>query len=294
MGANHAGEIAYLANLAMPSVALVTNAGPAHLEGFGSIEGVAKAKGEIYQALTKEGCAVINANDTYAPLWREFSGRTKRVEFGLDVEADFQVLSADIKSGPQGEQRFMMSCPSGRHEIRLPLSGRHNVANALAATAAATAAGASMVDVINGLACARSVGSRLRVVSLANGVRVIDDTYNANPASLQAALQAVQSSRVWLVLGDMGELGPSAPALHGQAGESARATGVERMFSFGSLSAHATAAFGSGAEHFADISELTERVIGSLEPGVTVLVKGSRSMRMERVVTAMQDRMGVN
>lgn len=294
MGANHAGEIAYLADLAVPTVGLITNAGPSHLEGFGTVAGVAKAKGEIYEALRQDGCAIINANDAYAPLWRELAGKRRRVEFGVDVDADFQVASADIECEAGGEQRFILNCAVGRHEIRLPLAGRHNVVNALAATAAATAAGASMTDVVKGLATARSVGSRLRVVNLANGARVVDDTYNANPASLQAALQAVQSSRLWLVLGDMGELGPSASALHGQAGEGARAAGVERMFSLGKLSAHATDAFGTGAEHFEDISELTECVIGSLEPGVTVLVKGSRSMRMERIVAALQDRVGVN
>ncbi len=294
MGANHAGEIAYLASLAVPTVALVTNAGPSHLEGFGTIEGVAKAKGEIYQTLPQDGCAVINANDAYAPLWRELAEKHRQVEFGVDVAADFQVASSDIASGPDGDQTFVVTCASGRHEIRLPLAGRHNVHNALAATAAATAAGASMTDVVKGLSVARSVGGRLRAVNLANGARVVDDTYNANPASLQAALMAFQASRLWLVLGDMGELGPAGPALHRQSGEGARAAGVERLFSLGTLSAHASEAFGAGAEHFENISELTEHVVGLLEPGVTVLVKGSRSMRMERVVAALQDRAGVN
>ena len=288
MGANHSGEIAYLTRIARPTVALITNAGPAHLEGFGGIEGVAHAKGEIYQGLSADGIAVVNADDVYAPLWRELVGAHRMMTFGLknlsDVRAEWRAEA--------GGSLLQLSTPAGGVQIKLPLPGRHNVMNALAAAAAALAAGAALADIKNGLEAMQPVHGRLEPAPGINGAELIDDTYNANPASLQAALDvlAACATRKWLVLGDMGELGEDAAALHEQAGEKARAAGVEALYATGVLSCHAVRTFGAGALHFANHTGLIAALTKQLEHetgGVTILIKGSRSARMEDVVAAL-------
>lgn len=290
MGANRAGEIAYLASLAVPEVGVVTNAGAAHLEGFGSVAGVAHAKGELFAALPKDGCAVINANDAYAPLWRETAAHCRRVEFGIDVDADYRVAATEVRSGGSG-QTFTLHACGHTLEFSLPAPGRHNLQNALAAVAATVAMGATLDDARAALAGFRGVDGRLRWRDAHRGARLIDDTYNANPASLDAALQVLAAlpGRRWVALGDMLELGSDAERLHARAGERARELGVERLFGLGPLAAAATRAFGRGGEHFDDAVALVARIDESLEPGVTVLVKGSRGMRMERVVAALQN-----
>lgn len=289
MGANHRGEIAGLAELARPDVGLVTNAGPAHLEGFGGIDGVAHGKGELYRSLSTGGCAVINANDRYAPMWREFSTHCRRIEFGIDVEAEWS--ARDVEIGPQadGGQRFMLHAPDGTHEVALAVPGRHNVANALAAAAAAGALGVPSARMVAALAGFAGVGRRMRMVAATGGARLIDDTYNANPASLDAALEvlATMPGRRWLVLGDMLELGDAAEAMHDRAGRHAREHGVERLFAYGPLAGGAARAFGAGAAAYDDVDELAARVADELAPDVTVLIKGSRGMRMERLVAAL-------
>lgn len=288
MGANHHGEIANLARITRPTVGVVTNAGPSHLEGFGDVAGVARGKGELFAALPTDGCAVINADDHYADTWRQLAAHCRRVEFGVDADAQFRADARSIRSDDAGGQAFTLTAGADSRPVTLAVPGRHNVLNALASAAAATAAGATLDDVVAGLAEFNPVGGRLRAVPGRAGARVIDDTYNANPASLRAALDVVSSigGRRWLVLGDMGELGGEAAALHVQAGRDARAAGIERLFALGPLAASAAGAFGDG-EQFDDADALASAVGRELAEGVTVLVKGSRSMRLERVVAAL-------
>ena len=288
MGANHPGEINYLTCIARPTVALITNAGPAHLEGFGSIEGVARAKGEIYQGLNKDGIAVINSDDMYAPLWHQLAGEHQVMTFGLHAPADVHAEWRQESSG----SALQLSTPEGATEVRLSLPGRHNVMNALAAAAAALAAGAALPDIKKGLEAMRPVHGRLERTPGRGGAELIDDTYNANPASLQAALDvlAACATRKWLVLGDMAELGEDAAALHERAGERARAAGVEALYATGEFSRHAVRAFGAGSEHFANHATLIAVLTRRLERennGVTILIKGSRSAHMEDVVAAL-------
>jgi len=291
MGANHHGEIRYLTNLARPTVALVNNAGPAHLEGFGDVAGVAKAKGEIFEGLQPDGVAIINADDRYANVWRELCHDKAIKTFGISEASD--VSASDLQRTKDGCYRFRLNVDSDSVVIALPLPGRHNVMNALAASAAAIAAGASLQAVREGLQSLQSVGGRLQIKQGDNGVTVIDDTYNANPASLQAALEVLIGSgdgEKILVLGDMGELGDLAEGLHRQMGEQARTAGVDRLFTLGSLAQHAAPPFGAAANHFttqdALINALQQTLVNRRQ-AVTVLVKGSRSMQMERVVNAL-------
>jgi UDP-N-acetylmuramoyl-tripeptide--D-alanyl-D-alanine ligase len=284
MGANHRGEIAYLAGIAAPTVGLVTNAGPAHLEGFGGLDGVAAGKGELYEALPATGVAVINADDHYADHWRRLAGTRRVVTFGYAEGADFRGLSDD------GEQ-LECATPFGRLSVRMPVPGAHNRRNALAAMAAASAAGARADHLVDGLARCQVPGGRLALVAGTGGVQLCDDTYNANPASMRAALDWARGlARPFLfVMGDMGELGTAAPALHAEVGVSARAAGARRMLGIGPLTAHAVAAFGAGASHHAHLDELLTALRAELAPGLVVLVKGSRSARMERVVDALRE-----
>ncbi len=291
MGANHAGEIAYLAGVALPAVGVVTNAGAAHLEGFGSPEGVARAKGELFQSLPDDGCAVINADDRFAPLWREMARGCRRLEFGFGAGA--AVRACDREAGElDGDRlgtRFRLVTPAGEAPVALPLPGAHNVMNALAAGAAAHALGLDPETIRAGLEVVRPVSARLQVLRAAGGARVIDDTYNANPSSLQAGLEVLRSmhGRHWLVLGDMAELGQDAVLLHRQAGDQARAAGVERLYTLGALAGEACVAFGREGERFESPDLLVTALRGALAEDVSVLVKGSRTMRMERVVAAL-------
>lgn len=295
MGANHTGEIAYVAQLARPTVAVVTNAGTAHLEGFGSLEGVARAKGELFQSLDEEGVAVLNADDRFAGLWAELIGTRRTVRFGLDQAADVSVVAGteQMEVSDLLATYFTLRTPSGDISIRLQLCGRHNVINACAAAAAALTASASIEDVQQGLASLQAVKGRLQLKLAGPDLRVLDDTYNANPASLRAALQvlAMARGRKILVLGDMGELGAGAEDIHGELGEEARAAGVEQLFTTGVLSRFTAQNFGAGARHFSTqqdlIAALREVLSGMATRPVTVLVKGSRRMQMERVVTAL-------
>ncbi len=285
MGANHGGEIATLAGIARPDIGVVTNAAAAHLEGFGDLDGVARAKGELFAALPAEGTAVINADDPYSDRWHETASHCRRVTFAVEADADFR--AHDVAVAPRA--RFTLVAPGGEREIVLPVAGRHNIANALAGAAAAVAAGANLTDVAAGLARFESAPGRLRVRAGIAGETVIDDTYNANPASLDAALAvlAAAGGRRWLVLGDMLELGARARDAHADAGRRARESGVERLYATGAMAEAVVAGFGEGAETFDDPTELVERMGGSLSADLTVLVKGSRGMRMERVVAAL-------
>ena len=294
LGANHGGEIARLTAIARPSVGVVTAAGPVHLEGFGSLEGVAHGKGELFAGLPQDGVAVINCDDEFASLWRELAGARRCVGFGLTAEAEFraehirQSLDAD---GPVLE--FSMATPDGSAEVRLKLPGRHNAANALAAAAATWAAGWSLDEIVAGLARVEGVRGRMSLRKARCGALLIDDTYNANPAALQAAIEYATAlpGETWLVLGDMLELGEASAALHAAAGELARERGVVRLYTLGTESAAAAAAFGE-AQHFTDIEALSRVLADELPAGVNLLVKGSRSMRLEQLVERLAQSQG--
>ena len=287
LGANHPGEIAALAAIAAPGIGLVNNAAPAHLEGFGDLEGVARAKGELFERLPADGVAVINADDRFAPLWRQLAGARRVISFGLEKEAD---VGGRWRS-EAGGSRVELCTPAGEAALRLQLAGRHNVMNALAAAAVATALGVTPAQIAAGLAALVPVDGRLQPQPGLRGLHLIDDTYNANPASLQAALEVLAGAagERWLVLGDMGELGADSARLHRAAGEAARAAGIERLWTLGELAALAAPAFGSGAQAFEDSHALVAALQEAAGPGVTALVKGSRRMRMERVVQALAD-----
>lgn len=290
MGANHAGEIALLARIGQPDIAVITQAGTAHLEGFGSREGVARAKGELFAGLGSGALAVINADDVYAGLWRELAAHCRQLSFGIEQPADVSARNIhETIAGDSGSLAFELVSPQGNAQVHLPMLGRHNAMNALAAAACALGAGLSPQQVAGGLSAMQGVSGRLIRKPALKGAQVIDDTYNANPSSLAVALDVMAGlpgSR-WLALGDMAELGDEAADWHRQAGEWARERGVERLFAVGRLSREAVRSFGAGAEHFSDHRQLAAALIQDLHAGVTVLVKGSRSMQMELVVQSL-------
>ena len=289
MGANHPGDVTELAGFAQPSIGLVTNAGAEHLEGFGSLEAAARAEGELFAALPADGVAVLNVDDAFAGLWRDMTV-ARIVTFGLGSKADFSARDIHTSSDSKGfATRFVMHTPQGTVEIELALAGKHNVINALGAAAAAVTAGATLEQVAAGLAAMRSVAGRLQWRSATCGASLIDDSYNANPSSMQAAIDVLanQSARRWLVIGDMGELGDFATEAHREAGRYARAHGVERLFAFGSLAALAADSFGTGATRHTEIEDLIAAVRAELTGDVCLLVKGSRSNRLERLVHAL-------
>lgn len=291
LGTNHLGEIGYLAGLAAPDVGVITNAGPAHLEFLKDIAGVAKEKGALYTHLATAGVAVINADDTYAPLWREMAGTRSVRSFGFKSDADFHPAPGSLRQTASGSWTFRLASPVGEADLTVSLPGRHNVANALAAAAAAVSAGATLAEVREGLAQAPVTVGRLIVIEGVNGSRLIDDSYNANPLSLTAAAEFAVSlgGRVWIALGDMGELGSSSERLHAESGAHLRALGIERLYAFGPMSRHAVEAFGADARWFEDLNALTRALRTDAVSGVTLLIKGSRSMRMERVAEALRD-----
>ena len=286
MGAGKPGDIAYLTAIARPDVALVNNVAPAHLERMGSLLGVADTKGAIYDALPSGGVAVINADDAFAPYFAERAHGRRLIRFGLEATAD---VSARALVADDVGTRFVLVTPEGEGDVALALPGRHNVLNALAAASLALGAGASLDVIRAGLEAARSVAGRLVTHRLDNGAILIDDSYNANPGSLNAAIDTLAGAggNNWLVLGDMRELGVDAEALHAEAGRRAKAAGIARLFTLGPLSAATTEAFGSGARHFDSHEALAEALRAAMTPDVRVLVKGSRGSAMDKVVRAL-------
>jgi UDP-N-acetylmuramoyl-tripeptide--D-alanyl-D-alanine ligase len=289
MGANRAGEVAALVSLARPTIGLITNAGAEHLEGFGSLEGAARAEGEMVEDLDESATAVLNADDAFIGLWRGLT-RARVTTFGLGGRTDFGARDVTTRIA-DGEFRthFTLECAAGREAITLRLAGRHNVTNALAAAAAATAAGADLGQVRAGLAAMRAVEGRLQLKRAAGGAWLIDDSYNANPSSVKAGIEVLASleGRKWLVLGDMAELGDYARASHAEIGAFARERGIERLFGTGTLAQLAVESFGAGGEWFADPEALTRALGCALTAEARVLVKGSHFNRLERVVAAL-------
>jgi UDP-N-acetylmuramoyl-tripeptide--D-alanyl-D-alanine ligase len=287
MGAGKPGDIAYLAAIARPEIGLVNNIAPAHLERMGSLEGIAETKGAIYAALPPHGIAVINADDAFASTFIARSGTRNVISFGLERDAE---VSARIHALGT-DARFELHTPAGKAEIVLPLPGRHNVMNALAASAAALALDVPLATIQRGLESVAAVKGRLQRYPMPGGWSLIDDSYNANPGSTAAAIAtlAAEPGESWLVLGDMRELGRDAATLHAQVGKLAREHGVARLYAVGELSAVAAQAFGKSARHFATQLELIAALRADVHAGVRVLVKGSRGSAMERVVHALRD-----
>jgi UDP-N-acetylmuramoyl-tripeptide--D-alanyl-D-alanine ligase len=286
MGMNHPGEIAYLTRIAQPTVALINNAQAAHLEGLGSVEAVARAKGEIFQGLSAQGTAVINADDAYAAFWKRLAAAHRILTFGLERDAD---VSASYVLAPQGSD-LRLNTPAGSIAVHLEVPGKHNVRNALAAVAAALAMQVPLAAIAAGLEGFRGVGGRLQRRSGCCGSTVIDDTYNANPDSMRAAIDVLAglSGKRVLVMGDMGELGKEAAARHQEIGKVAKAAGIDMLYGLGEMSRCAVEAFGEGARHFDGVDALVAALLPTLDEKTVVLVKGSRFMRMERVVELLQ------
>jgi len=287
MGANHAGEIAYLASLANPDVVVITNAAAAHLEGFGSVEGVARAKGEILEIADRPTVAILNADDDYYEYWSSLVEDTASLCFGLSETAD--VHADNIEASATGS-RFDLHLPNESVPVSLPLPGLHNVRNACAAAAVAFALDIDNERIRSALESTAPVKGRLQPLAGINACTLFDDSYNANPLSVTAAAEFLASldGESWLVLADMKELGEGAEDLHREVGASARASGVDRLFALGGLSQHSVEGFGKGASWYPDIGALLNE-LGKAGSSVNILVKGSRSMRMERVVDALRD-----
>ena len=288
MGANHAGEIAYLTALAKPDIVVITNAAEAHLEGFGSLDGVARAKGEILCGESRPKVAILNADDHYFGYWSTLVEDTQLITFGIDADADVRAHNIETEAG---RSSFDLHLPVGDIDINLPLSGRHNVRNACAAAAIAVAVGIDVADIKSALESVQPVEGRLRRLAGTGGATIYDDSYNANPLSVVAAAEFLASlpGNNLLVLGDMGELGDDAARLHAETGSQVRAAGISRLLATGDLSRNTVEGFGDGASWHADIDELAARVESELDADTNVLVKGSRFMQMERVVAALLD-----
>jgi UDP-N-acetylmuramoyl-tripeptide--D-alanyl-D-alanine ligase len=287
MGANRVGDVAELMRIAQPTIGLITNAGAEHLEGFGDLDGVAKGEGEAVAHLPAEGTAIINADDPFAGYWRGVTNARRVVTFGVHAPADFAAENPQ-QAVERGEfaTRFTLASPLGKAPVLLKTGGAHNIVNALAAAAAAAAAGASLAEIAAGLGDFRAVAGRLQLKAGLHGSSIIDDSYNANPSSVRAGLEVLRnlSGVKWLVLGDMAELGESSQDSHAHIGGYARDCGVTRLFAHGPLSSRAVETFGAGGEWFADTDSLARRLRAEIAPGVTVLIKGSRVNRLERVV----------
>lgn len=293
MGANHPGEIGYLSAIARPDVALLINAGRAHLEGFGSLEGVARAKAEIVNGLADDGCFIFNADDRWAGLWRQLAGDRPVRTFGVTQPADVQSPEEawEIVWEQAGYfSRFPVTTPEGEMEIRLPLAGRHNRMNALAAIAAAQVMGADMGQIAEGLAALSPVKGRLFPVAGCGGVQLIDDSYNANPDSVIAAISVLASApgRRFLVLGELAEMGEGAGGFYQELGLQARAAGIEHLYAVGAASM-AASAFGAGGSSFIGRDELIDGLQPLLGSGDCVLVKGSRRAGMEQIINRLTE-----
>ncbi|MFQ3235219.1 MAG: UDP-N-acetylmuramoyl-tripeptide--D-alanyl-D-alanine ligase [Paraglaciecola sp.] len=292
LGANHLGEIAYTTELVKPDVATIVNAAAAHLEGFGSLSGVAQAKSEIFRGLSNNGLALLNADSQFYTFWKDKLEHLRIQSFGTSLDADFH--AQDVVIGPNGCADFLLSSPMGSVSISLPLPGVHNISNAMAAAALCQEVGASLKDITEGLQHMAQVSGRLQVKQLTSQVKILDDTYNANVASVNAAIDLLASfaGRRVLVLGDMAELGEKAYFYHQQVGQYAQQKGIEQLYSIGVLSQGASDVFAENGSHFSDKSALVLALTACLskeKQDISILVKGSRSARMEEIVSALEN-----
>ena len=286
LGMNHKGEIAYLGGIAQPTVALVNNAQREHLEFMNSVEEVAAENASVYGALAADGVAVINADDAQAEFFRRAAGARRIVDFGIEAKAAAVTGGCSLKAL---HSEIVVRTPQGEAAAPLAIPGLHNVRNALAAAACAYAAGIGPQKIGEGLAAFRPYTGRLQVKQAAGGATVIDDTYNANPDSVRAAIDVLASCPppTALVLGDMGEVGTQGPEFHREVGAYARSRGIGRLYAMGEASRHAVEAFGDAGIHCGSLEQLLDKVREKTSPGTTFLVKGSRFMKMERVVAAL-------
>jgi len=293
LGANHLGEIAYTTNLVKPDVATIVNAAASHLEGFGSLLGVARAKSEIFKGLGDDGVAIVNVDSQFAEFWKGKLRHTKTLTFAPDQKNDADFRAEDITIGLDGCAAFHLVCPQGDIAIQLTIPGVHNVGNALVAAALTLQVGATLENVRDGLLAMKQVSGRLNVKQLTQQVRLLDDTYNANVASVNAAIDTLSSFSgiTVLVLGDMKELGEKSRFYHEQVGEYAKNKGIHYLYTMGVLSQSASAVFNENGGHFSDVQTLLaamEQDLLSQQRDISILVKGSRSSKMERVVEAIE------
>ncbi len=291
MGANHTAEIAWLSQIAKPDVAVITQCAPAHLEGFGTVENVAQAKGEIFLGLKTDGTAVINADDVFADLWEQMAEGRDVIHFGLNEVAELSAELLGVECDGAANC-FRLLYQGQAVDIQLELLGRHNVMNALAAAACALALNLPMQSIREGLEKMKPVTGRLQKRPGEANSLLLDDSYNANPVSLSSALDVLVEfpGQHWLVLGDMGELGEQAEEYHRLAGRMAREKHVDRLYTLGQLSAQAQQVFGDVCRHYEDADSLIASLREDLDEDVTVLVKGSRAMHLEHVVSSLMER----
>ena len=288
MGANHFGEVEYMTHIAKPDVALVNNAGPAHLQGFGDISGVARAKGEIYSGLnSNNGIAIINADDNKADVWRSLCTDKITSTFALDALADVAGVWSKV------DHKLVINAKGESITVQLNLLGRHNALNALAASASALALGVDLIAIKVGLEKVQAVAGRLKLLTSRSNLKLIDDSYNANPVSVLVGAKVaidMAEGEAWLVLGDLDELGEGITQIHAELGEQLKVQGINRLFTLGRYSAHTARVFNEGALSFDSIDVLMgvlNQALAEAKGAITVLVKGSRSSRMERVVQAL-------
>ena len=285
MGMNHPGEIAYLSKMARPSIALLLNVGTAHLEGLGTLAGVARAKAEILQGVSDSGSVIINADDRFVNYWLGRSKKLKNFTFGMNKNAD---VNGSVKM-ESGRQIVRVELPNEYLDIKLNLIGNHNAANAVAAATAAWVCGVGSDTIRAGLESIKAQPGRLETLPGPFNSSVIDDSYNCNPESLKAAIKTISSfsGPKVLILGDMAELGDGSERFHSEAGRQALEAGIDHLFTFGSLASHAAKSFGENAKHCSSFDDLISQTKGIISSDLTILVKGSRSARMEQVVNVL-------
>jgi UDP-N-acetylmuramoyl-tripeptide--D-alanyl-D-alanine ligase len=288
LGANHSGEIAYTANIVKPGISLINNIAPAHIEGFGSIQGVASSKGEIYQALPKAGIAIVNEDDEYAHFWDEILIDKEVLRFSLNKKTPINTKNLSYKK--EGNAEFTLSFPSGAVNVSLQVPGEHTVRNALAAATCCYAAGISLDQIAAGLEQFSGVPGRMTYLSGKNHSVIIDDTYNANLRSVLTAIECLskRNGKRILVLGDLGELGSWTQQHHEEIGTAAAERGIDLLLTCGKHSAFSSQAFGSKGRHYTSQADLVKDLLFEMDEDTTILVKGSRSAAMEKVVELLK------
>ncbi len=290
MGANHPGEIAYTGQFVRPDISIITNVGAAHLEGFGSIQGVAKAKSEIIQSLPPHGTAVLNADDPFFDFWQDVAGDRKIISFGFSETAN--ITASEISNKIERSQFVTtFNLKTGKHEtpVSLHLAGKHNVLNALAAASACLAMDISLEQILQGLSTIKPVSGRLEPLLSEKGNIIINDTYNANPSSLEVALNVLQNcpGEPWVILGAFGELGSDSKKIHADLGQLIKSRKVVRLLAVGSDAESTASTFGKGASFFSTQNELIQTLLSEITGNETLLIKGSRAQKMEKVTEAL-------